>query len=459
MREKEKFGKKPVRRSTSDKNESTRVYKPRTSRALDSETNQKNDADQSKSDYKNDSKSNNNDRSGRSKATPRRSNSRETFGNKRSDSQSDSSRAYKPRTFKPKTEETPKENRFSKNVAEEKEEKSFYEKKYAKPKFERPSKDQTEKRSDWKSEKPSKKQFEKRTDSKFEKPSKDFTKKHLSSKFEKPSTEKFEKPSFEKSEKPSKKFMSPPEIDNELKTDKDGFIRLNKYIANSGLCSRREADEYITRGQITVNGEEVRELGVKVKLTDEVRFKDKALDPEKKVYLLLNKPKDYITTVEDPNAAKTVMELIEGACEQRIYPVGRLDRNSTGLLLFTNDGELTKQLTHPSFMKKKIYEVQLDRNVSLEDMESIRKGVDIEGSIVAADAIEHPNKMDESIIGIEIHSGQNRIVRRIFEKLNYRVVKLDRVYFAGLTKKNLPRGKWRFLSAKEVNMLKLNRFS
>ncbi len=207
-----------------------------------------------------------------------------------------------------------------------------------------------------------------------------------------------------------------------------------------------------------MNALEVRELGTKVKLTDEVRFRDKQLDPEKKVYILLNKPKDYVTTVEDPNATRTVMDLIEGACEQRVYPVGRLDRNSTGLLLITNDGELTKQLTHPSFMKRKIYEVGLDKNVAAQDMEAILKGLDIDGEIVAADAIEYADPHDKSVIGIEIHSGQNRIVRRMFEKLNYRVVKLDRVYFAGLTKKNLQRGKWRYLSAKEVNMLKMNRY-
>ena len=432
MREKENFGKKPVRRSKSDKNESTRVYKPRTSRTFDSETEQKSDTNQSSSLDKNDS----DNRSKQPKENPpsRRGNSRETSRKKRPDSQGGSASTYKPRTFKPQTEETNKEDRFSQNNTEEAESKSFYEQKFAKPKPEKPSKSLSEKRSS----------------SNFEKPKKELTKKKLSS--------KVEKPSIKKEEKPSKKFTTQPEIENELKTDKEGLIRLNKYIANSGLCSRREADEYIAKGQITVNGEEVKELGVKVKLTDEVRFKDKALNPEKKVYILLNKPKDFITTVEDPNATKTVMDLISGACEQRVYPVGRLDRNSTGLLLFTNDGELTKQLTHPSFMKKKVYEVQLDRNVSEEDMENIRKGVDIEGTSVAADAIEYSNTMDKSVIGIEIHSGQNRIVRRIFEKLNYRVIKLDRVYFAGLTKKNLPRGKWRFLSAKEVNMLKLNRF-
>jgi 23S rRNA pseudouridine2605 synthase len=285
-------------------------------------------------------------------------------------------------------------------------------------------------------------------------------------KFSKPIPKKFPKLDDERTErsdedrlrKRPKAFITPPEIENELKTDKDGNIRLNKYIANSGLCSRREADEYIQKGLITINGVVVTELGTKVKLEDEINFRGKQLDPEKKVYILLNKPKDYITTVEDPNATHTVMELISGACDQRVYPVGRLDRNSTGLLLFTNDGELTKRLTHPSFMKKKIYEVGLDKPVRTEDITAIRDGVEIEGEIVAADAIEHIDESDRSLIGIEIHSGQNRIVRRIFEKLGYKVYKLDRVYFAGLTKKNLPRGKWRFLSQKEVNMLKMNRY-
>lgn len=263
-----------------------------------------------------------------------------------------------------------------------------------------------------------------------------------------------EKKTFEK--RPERKPAT--EFDAKLKTDKDGLIRLNKYIANSGICSRREADEYIAKGHITVNDIVVTELGSKVKLTDKVSYKGKRLDPEKKVYILLNKPKDYVTTVDDPHATNTVMELIAGACEQRVYPVGRLDRNSSGLLLFTNDGEMTKRLTHPSFMNRKIYEVRLDRNVSLADMNAIRAGVDIDGEIVAADAIEYVDVNDKSTIGIEIHSGQNRIVRRIFEKFGYRVYKLDRVYFAGLTKKNLPRGKWRFLTEKEVNMLKMNRF-
>lgn len=249
-----------------------------------------------------------------------------------------------------------------------------------------------------------------------------------------------------------------PFIESELKTDSEGFIRLNKYISNSGLCSRREADEYIQNGMITVNGVVTDQLGTKIKLTDEVQFKGKELDPERKVYILLNKPKDFITTVDDPNAKRTVMDLIEGACDQRVYPVGRLDRNSTGLLLLTNDGELTKRLTHPSYEKKKVYEVGLDRPLDLNDQKAMVTGIELEDETVKADAVEYIDEFDQSNVGVEIHSGQNRVVRRIFEKLGYKVQTLDRVYFAGLTKKNLPRGKWRFLKQEEVSMLKMSRF-
>ncbi|MHC1705831.1 MAG: pseudouridine synthase [Tenuifilaceae bacterium] len=254
--------------------------------------------------------------------------------------------------------------------------------------------------------------------------------------------------------KPKREYDDKPFLD----VDKDGLIRLNKYIANTGLCSRREADEFIENGMITINGEIIKQLGTKVDPTAEICFKGKKLETEHKVYILLNKPKDYITTVEDPNAKRTVMELIEGACTERVYPVGRLDRNSTGLLLLTNDGEMTKRLTHPSFMKKKIYHVGLDKVLAREDMEKILAGVEIEGEVVKADAIEYTEESDGSEVGIEIHTGQNRVVRNMFDILGYKVSRLDRVYFAGLTKKNLPRGKWRFLSQKEINMLKMNRF-
>lgn len=238
----------------------------------------------------------------------------------------------------------------------------------------------------------------------------------------------------------------------------DELIRLNRYIANSGVCSRREADELIANGMVTVNGKVVTELGTKVRRDDVVMYKGKRLTAERKVYILLNKPKDYVTTVDDPHAKHTVMELIEGACDVRVYPVGRLDRNSTGVLLLTNDGDLTTRLTHPSFKKRKIYHVGLDRKVRPEDLNKIFEGVELDGEKIQVDAIDYVDGSDGSEVGIEIHSGQNRVVRRIFESLGYKVIKLDRVYFAGLTKKNLPRGKWRFLTEKEVNMLKMNRF-
>ena len=237
----------------------------------------------------------------------------------------------------------------------------------------------------------------------------------------------------------------------------DGLVRLNKFIANSGICSRREADEYIAAGLVTVNGEVVTEMGVKVNpAQDDVRFNGERLRGEKKVYVLLNKPKDFVTTTSDPHAEKNVMQLISrDMCPERIFPVGRLDRSTTGVLLLTNDGELAEKLTHPSFQKKKIYQVTLDKNLKPEDMDRLVQGVDLEDGPAYADEVAY-NGEDRSIVGIEIHSGRNRIVRRMFEALGYRVRKLDRVYFAGLTKKNLRRGQWRFLSDEEVTMLKLN---
>lgn len=254
--------------------------------------------------------------------------------------------------------------------------------------------------------------------------------------------------------KPRKEILLPEKSESRA----DGLIRLNKYISNSGLCSRREADEHIKNGQITVNGEVVTQLGTRVSPNDEIRFKGKELESERKVYILMNKPKDYVTTVDDPHAKQTVMDLLEGACQERVYPVGRLDRNSTGVLLLTNDGELTKKLTHPSYLKKKVYYVGLDKKVSFEDIEKIRNGIEVDGEILSVDSIDYTEDSDGTEVGVEIHTGQNRVVRRIFESLFYRVVKLDRVYFAGLTKKSLPRGKWRFLTQKEVYMLKMNRF-
>ena len=244
----------------------------------------------------------------------------------------------------------------------------------------------------------------------------------------------------------------------EVNFDPEAPIRLNKFLANAGVCSRRDADKYITAGVVTVNGEVVTELGTKIKLSDQVRFNNETVSLEKKVYVLLNKPKDYVTTSDDPQNRKTVMDLVRNACRERIYPVGRLDRNTTGVLLLTNDGELASKLTHPKYKKKKIYHAFLDKNVSAVDMQQIANGVMLEDGEVHADAIEYASITDKKQVGIEIHSGKNRIVRRIFESLGYHVTKLDRVYFAGLTKKNLKRGQWRFLTQDEVNYLKMGEF-
>ncbi|HHU57746.1 MAG TPA: rRNA pseudouridine synthase [Bacteroidales bacterium] len=231
-------------------------------------------------------------------------------------------------------------------------------------------------------------------------------------------------------------------------------IRLNRYIANSGVCSRREADKLIARGLVTVNGQVVTEMGQQVKRNDEVRFEGKKLNPEAKVYILINKPKDMVTTTSDPEGRRTVLDLIEGACEERVYPVGRLDRNTTGVLLMTNDGDLSKKLTHPSSEIRKIYHVFLNKPLEKEHLSLIKKGIELEDGIIQPDEVSYADPIDTTQVGIVIHSGRNRIVRRIFEHLGYTVEKLDRVYFAGLTKKNLPRGKWRFLSKDEIKYLK-----
>jgi len=236
------------------------------------------------------------------------------------------------------------------------------------------------------------------------------------------------------------------------------LMRLNRYIANSGVCSRREADEIISKGLITVNGKKVIGLGTKVTYNDEVRYRGRKLSAEKKVYILMNKPKGYVTTVEDPHADQTVLDLIGDACPQRVYPVGRLDKNTTGVLLLTNDGDLTGKLTHPKYERKKIYHVFLDKAVQKDDLFRLAQGIQLEDGFVAADAVSYADTEDRSQIGIELHSGQNRVVRRLFESLGYMVKKLDRVYFAGLTKKNLQRGKWRFLTQKEISMLKRGAF-
>ncbi|MDR1756171.1 MAG: rRNA pseudouridine synthase [Culturomica sp.] len=231
-------------------------------------------------------------------------------------------------------------------------------------------------------------------------------------------------------------------------------LRLNRYISVGGICSRRDADALITEGRVKVNGAVVQTVGIKVKRTDKVEVDGQVVMPEKKVYLVLNKPKDYVTTVEDPKERKTVMSLIEGACKERIYPVGRLDRQTSGVLLFTNDGDLTKKLTHPKHEHKKIYHVFLDKPLEPGHLEMIGKGIELEDGPIKADEISYVST-DRTEVGIEVHSGRNRIVRRIFEHLNYRITRLDRVYFAGITKKNLPRGRWRFLTPQEVNILKV----
>ena len=240
--------------------------------------------------------------------------------------------------------------------------------------------------------------------------------------------------------------------------DPNEEIRLNKFMANAGICSRREADELIQKGLVKVNGVAVSELGTKIKREDVVEYNDQVVTLENKCYILLNKPKDCVTTSDDPDGRLTVMDLVKNACKERIYPVGRLDRNTTGVLLLTNDGDLASKLTHPKFVKKKIYQVWTDKNISEEDMQRLADGIELEDGPIHADAISYVNDRDRNQAGIEIHSGRNRIVRRMFEHLGYRVTKLDRVYFAGLTKKNLPRGRWRYLSQEEVNFLKQGSF-
>ena len=258
---------------------------------------------------------------------------------------------------------------------------------------------------------------------------------------------------------PNAKYSIKKQIEyKDVLTDPDEPIRLNKFLANAGICSRREADEFITAGVVSVNGVVVTELGTKVKRTDEIKFHDQPVNIERKVYVLLNKPKDCVTTSDDPQERKTVMDFVKGACKERIYPVGRLDRNTTGVLLLTNDGDLASKLTHPKYLKKKIYHVYCDKNVTKADLDQIVSGITLDDGEIHADAVSYASETDKSQVGIEIHSGKNRIVRRIFEALGYRVIKLDRVYFAGLTKKGLRRGDWRYLTEQEVNMLRMGSF-
>ncbi len=296
--------------------------------------------------------------------------------------------------------------------------------------------------------------FKKRTgrsDSRMEKP---FTPKKREENAPKPHFKKerpFEASKPYRSSAPGKKYATRSGIPIKASKAEPEGIRLNKYIANSGICSRREADELIKAGVVKVNGAVVSALGSKVMPGDKVQYGDQTLSNEKKRYLLLNKQKGYVTTTKDPHAKNTVMELIAGACKERIYPVGRLDRNTTGLLLFTNDGEMAKKLMHPRSRIKKLYHVVLDQPLSKAHLVKIADGMDLEGERVEIDSIAYvEDAADRREVGMEIHSGQNRVIRRIFESLGYKVSRLDRVVYAGLTKKNLPRGKWRFLSEKEV---------
>ena len=250
----------------------------------------------------------------------------------------------------------------------------------------------------------------------------------------------------------------PQPVEYDIQYDPNEEIRLNKFLANAGVCSRREADQLIMAGAITVNGNPVTELGTKILRSDKVMINDQTVNPDRRVYLLLNKPKDCVTTTDDPNAKTTVMDIVKNACRERIYPVGRLDRNTTGVLLLTNDGDLAAKLTHPQYNKKKVYEVALDRPLEPADFETILNGITLEDGEIKADSLSFVEEDNNKKVGIEIHSGRNRIVRRIFEHLGYRVMRLDRTYFAGLTKKNLRRGQWRFLSNDEVNKLRMGSF-
>lgn len=282
-------------------------------------------------------------------------------------------------------------------------------------------------------------------------------------------SERSERPFGDHSQRPNKPFGGKPKRNNGLYSahkqqvyreqheDPTKPVRLNKFLANAGICSRREADDFIQAGVITVNGVTVDNLGAKVLPTDDIRFHDQPVRRERKVYILLNKPKNTVTTTDDPQERHTVIDIVRNACPERIYPVGRLDRNTTGVLLLTNDGDLAAKLTHPKFNKKKIYAVTLDHELDEVDEAIVRAGVVLDDERIIPDALEFP-KEDRKHIGLEIHSGQNRVVRRIFEKVGYKVVNLDRVSFAGLTKKNVGRGKWRFLTPKEVAYLQMGNF-
>ena len=294
------------------------------------------------------------------------------------------------------------------------------------------------------------KSYDKPAAKSYEKPTRGTSAKQYGKSSAKTSTRTVSRPAAKPAAKSSAKKPVRPENQE--------FVRLNKFISNSGICSRREADEFIRNGLVTVNGERVTELGTKVRYDDDIRFDGSRIKGETKVYLVMNKPKDYVTTVTDPHAEKTVMDLISATrCPQRIYPVGRLDKATTGVLMFTNDGELTEKLTHPSYGARKIYHVFLDKNLKKADFDQILKGIHLEDGEIHADSLSYVDG-EQSQVGIEIHSGRNRIVRRIFEHFGYKVKKLDRVYFAGLTKKALKRGEWRFLTEAEIAKFKMGSF-
>jgi len=332
-------------------------------------------------------------------------------------------------------------------------------------KNEKPDNDKPFKRLSNKKEKPESGSFEKVTGKRNGKSKPTRYGKKLVEKRNKPDSAKFDKKPRDRRGKPENTRFDNNKSDRKIITRKssntnedNGLVRLNKYISNSGICSRREADELILSGAVSVNGVIVTELGIKVTPEDSVQFGGETLKKEKNVYILLNKPKDYITTTDDPEGRKTVMALLKNACKERIYPVGRLDRSTTGLLLFTNDGIIAKKLMHPRYGVKKIYHVELDKNLTKTDIEKIASGIELEDGIAQVDEIAFDGDgRDKKCVGVEIHSGKNRIVRRIFESLGYKLTKLDRVTYAGLTKKDLPRGKWRFLTNAEINMLKMIR--
>jgi 23S rRNA pseudouridine2605 synthase len=286
-------------------------------------------------------------------------------------------------------------------------------------------------------------------------PSKDkarFNKDSESSRETKPYSDRKRESFSERAEKPARKYVK-----RSVRKENDGKIRLNKYISNSGICSRRQADEYIVAGAVMVNGKIITELGFRVSPGDIIKYGGQTISKERPVYVLLNKPKGYITTMKDPKDRKTVMALVENACRERIVPVGRLDKNTTGLLLFTNDGDMLKKLTHPRTEVKKIYHVHADKSVTKKDMQSMLEGVELEDGIAKVDEIsyvEGGENLNKKEVGVELHSGKNRIVRRLFAHFEYEVIKLDRVFLGGLTKKNLPRGHWRLLTEKEIGMLK-----